>query len=354
MDAAEQTAARPAAKTDAAAALASLRSADAVRRRCGMVRDWLAAGRSPHFTLDEGKLATVADYVAEITRDNYPRVAIPPHSRWRHFSAGGIERWDGILDRLAGVADIERARVAVDLATVSVLLDAGAGESWRYREPETNEVFARSEGLAVASLDMFVAGAFSSDPNRPLRADAAGLKRMDGAAIARGFQVTPDNPLVGVDGRAALLRRLGQALDAHPDVFGSAGRPSHLVDHLATLSRDGGVPAPVVLRALLESLSSIWPSGLMIAGNNVGDAGLHPAIQTGDATDRIVPFHKLSQWLTYSLIEPLAMAGLTVTDLEGLTALAEYRNGGLLIDLGLIRPRRPIDAPQSIASELVV
>jgi hypothetical protein len=52
-----------------------------------------------------------------------------------------------------------------------------------------------------------------------------------------------------------------------------------------------------------------------------------------------VPFHKLSQWLAYSLIEPLEAAGLVVTGLDELTALAEYRNGGLLIDLGVLRPK---------------
>ena len=101
-------------------------------------------------------------------------------------------------------------------------------------------------------------------------------------------------------------------------------------------------------------LSPIWPSGLVVDGVNVGDAGLHPAVRTGDATDRIVPFHKLSQWMTCSLLEPLAMVGLAMVDLDGLTALAEYRNGGLLIDLGVIQPRRPIVAPQAVSSELVV
>jgi len=56
-----------------------------------------------------------------------------------------------------------------------------------------------------------------------------------------------------------------------------------------------------------------------------------------------VPFHKLSQWLAYSLIEPLEAAGIAVDGLGDLTALAEYRNGGLLVDLGVIRPRVPID-----------
>ena len=59
-----------------------------------------------------------------------------------------------------------------------------------------------------------------------------------------------------------------------------------------------------------------------------------------------MPFHKLTQWLTYSLIEPLETAGLAVEGLHELTALAEYRNGGLLVDLGVIRPRtRSIPAP---------
>jgi hypothetical protein len=109
-----------------------------------------------------------------------------------------------------------------------------------------------------------------------------------------------------------------------------------------------------LLTTLLDSLSSIWQSGLVVDGVSIGDAGYHPAVHTSDATDRIVPFHKLSQWLTYSLIEPLTMFGLTVVDIGGLTALAEYRNGGLLVDLGVICPRRSIDAPQHVSSDLVV
>jgi hypothetical protein len=56
-----------------------------------------------------------------------------------------------------------------------------------------------------------------------------------------------------------------------------------------------------------------------------------------------VPFHKLSQWLTYSLLEPLQWAGVTVTGLDALTGLPEYRNGGLLLDGGVIKPRHARD-----------
>ena len=338
----------------AAADLAKLLNAAAVRKRCALVHDWVAADRSQHFTLDKRLLAEVAVYVANVTRAAYPDLNIPPHSRWRHFSAGGRDRWASMAQKFDGATANDRACAAIDLTTVSVLLDAGAGDQWRYREQATGGTFARSEGLAIASIDMFAAGIFSSDPARPLQADAAALKTIDAAKLAQRFQVDADNPLIGLDQRAALLRRLGHALEARPVLFGPKGRPGHLADHFTQLHRDGHAPAHEVLSTLLQSLSTIWPSGLIVNGVSIGDAGRHPAVRTGDSTDGIVPFHKLSQWLTYSLIEPLAMAGLTVVDLDGLTALPEYRNGGLLVDLGVICPRQPIETPQQFSSELVV
>jgi len=50
----------------------------------------------------------------------------------------------------------------IDLFFVSVLLDAGAGDHWRYEEPGTKHSYERSEGIAVASLYMFKSLAFTS------------------------------------------------------------------------------------------------------------------------------------------------------------------------------------------------
>jgi hypothetical protein len=61
-----------------------------------------------------------------------------------------------------GCSDLETTRRLVDLFFVSVLLDAGAGDHWRYTEPGTNEIYERSEGIAVASLHMFNSLAFSA------------------------------------------------------------------------------------------------------------------------------------------------------------------------------------------------
>jgi hypothetical protein len=335
--------------------LAKLNDVAAVRERCGMVHRWVADGRSPYFALDASRLAAVAAYVADVTREAYPDLKIPYHSRWRHFSAGGLDRWGELAARSED--RLERARMAADLATVSVLLDAGAGDRWRYRERASGLSFARSEGLAIASFDMFRAGAFSSDPARPWRVDGIALANIDAATLARHFQVDAENPLVGLEQRSALLRRLGHALADRADLFARApARPGNLVDYWRNVVRDRGLAASRLLAALLDGLSSIWPSGLTVRGYPVGDAGRHPAVRTGDATDCIVPFHKLSQWLAYSLIEPLEAAGLAVERPQDLTALAEYRNGGLLVDLGVIRPRAAIDPllRHDVGSELVV
>src|SRR5215831_2723784 len=94
--------------------LAKLNTAAAVRERCGMIHRWVADGRSPHFTLDESRLDAVAAYVAEVTREAYPDLKVPYHSRWRHFSAGGIERWSALAARI-DADTTERASAAIDL-----------------------------------------------------------------------------------------------------------------------------------------------------------------------------------------------------------------------------------------------
>jgi len=331
--------------------LLALRSAAAVRERCERVYEWVAAGRSAHFTLDETKLDATAAFVAKVTRASYPDLVIPHHSRWGHFSAGGHDRWRTLA--LAGLSELDRARAAIDLTVVSVLLDAGAGSAWRYREAETGLTFARSEGLAVASFEMFRAGLFSSDPMRPYQVDSKALARLELTQLATAFQASDSNPLVGLPHRLDLLHRLANALTTQPG-FGTAGRPGHLFTRILMESRT--IAAPAILASLLDALSGIWPSGLEVDRVALGDAWRHPAIRTRDRSDGIVPFHKLSQWLTYSLIEPIERADLTVTDLDGLTGLPEYRNGGLLLDMGVIVPRAPLDpaAPHEVGSELIV
>ena len=211
---------------------------------------------------------------------------------------------------------------------------AGAGS-----EPSSGEAFARSEGLALASLALFERGLLSSHLSQPLRADGAALRALEPSALAEAFQVNADNPLAGLEGRALLLNRLGAAIELDPERFGQPARLGNLYDYLKGQAHDGKLAARTILITLLESLATIWPGRIALGGHNLGDVGRHPAARADDPTGGLVPFHKLSQWLAYSLIEPLQDAGIEVTDLDALTALAEYRNGGLLIDSGVVVPK---------------
>jgi hypothetical protein len=335
-----------------------LLSAAAVRERAHQLLDHGLAGRLDHFAVDLDRLDACADEVVATIRANYPDLQIPFHARWRHFAVGGIDRWRAVAENVAWPDAAAQARAAFDLAVVSVLLDAGAGAAWRYEEGRTGETYARSEGLAVASFDMFLGGAFSSRPDDPFRVDADALMRIDADELARGFQVRIDNPLVGLEGRAALLNRLGAVVADTPDIFGKADapRPGGLFDVLAEQADDGRIPAPRILTALLLHLGPIWPGRIRLGDVDLGDTWRHPLAEAGDATDGLVPFHKLSQWLAYSLIEPLQWAGLTVTDIGGLTGLPEYRNGGLFIDTGVLRLKSLADAGAAhrVESRLVV
>lgn len=336
----------------------SLLSAEAVRSRAQRMLALGLDGRLPNFCVDPARLDAAADLVIATMRDAYPTLAVPFHSRWRHFTVAGQNRYDA-AERLAGSRDrFARARAAFDLAIVSVLLDAGAGSQWRYHDAATGKAIGRSEGLALASLDMFARGAFSSDPGDPLRADAAALIAVTPQVLSRGFQVTNENPLVGLAGRAALLQTLGKRIAADSAVFArnDQARPGGLFDHLAALSDDNVIPAPGILAEVLHHLGPIWPSRLTLGGVALGDCWRHPSIATADATNELVPLHKLSQWLTYSLIEPLQRAGFSVTDLDGLTGLAEYRNGGLFVDTGVLLLRDPKQAARAhdVGAPLVV
>lgn len=313
-----------------------LLSARAVRARSHAVLDHVAAGRSPHWRWEQSRLAQTVAAVVETTRASYPDLRVPVHSRWRHFEAGGADRWAALAEVavLAGEAQrLERARVRIDLVIPSVLLDAGAGAAWHYDDAAHGQRLSRSEGLGVASFDWFARGGWSADAKAPLRTDAAALAAVTPDALAGAFQVGADNPLVGLDGRAALLRRLGEVMAATPAVFGAPARLGNMLDFLLMQAEGDRIDADVVLGTLLRALGPVWPGRLSLEGVNLGDCWHHPA-----TADGWMPFHKLTQWLTYSLLEPLADAGLTVTGLDALTGLPEYRNGGLLLDTGLLVP----------------
>ena len=91
----------------------------------------------------------------------------------------------------------------------------------------------------------------------------------------------------------------------------------------------------------MDGLSPIWPSTrTSIGGVSLGDAwpcSAMPHMPQSQAWETIVPFHKLTQWLAYSLMAPMnKLLHVHFAGSELLTGLPEYRNGGLFVDTGLL------------------
>ena len=175
---------------------------------------------------------------------------IPPHGRWRHLDAGRPRIEPLIAEWGASPSPPDEKEVCkrlIDLFLISVLLDAGAGNIWKYKEKATGATFSRSEGLAVASFDMFYSGLFSNDNEQKHRVDckystslsewhechspcaALGLERLTEDLFKSSFQITEQNPLDGVEGRLRLVQALSNALRSKPEYFGKEGRPGNLI-----------------------------------------------------------------------------------------------------------------------------
>ena len=323
-----------------------LLSPAAIRQSAETILELAQSGKT-HFEYHPEKFDGVVDYVIAVINENYPDHNIPFHSRWGHFKVGGINRAEMLHSKINNRDAMEQARIKLDLVITSVLLDAGAGNVWAYNEKSSGKMFNRSEGLGVASFYMFMEGAFSEDES--LKATYGGLQNLTAAKLKAAFQVSEENPLVGVEGRLSLLQNLGRTVELKKELF-PLGRPGSIVDYL-DIRYGKNITGPQLLRAVLDGLGEIWPGRVKVAGVNLGDAWPYPHVKGGLAV-----FHKLSQWMTYSLIEPLIEAGFTVSDVYKLTGLAEYRNGGLLVDRELITLRNPklADLSHRPDSELII
>lgn len=336
--------------------LALLRHPKTIRSQAHRLLNLAKTNRLQHFALDPEKMTSTASYVVEVINDQYPDFNIPYHSRWRHFEVGGVDRIALLKKKLSQIPSDEWGKILYELVIISVFLDAGAGMSWRYREPETGKEYNRSEGLALASLALYQQGAFSSNPANPLRVDAQGLLSFSERHLHEGFQVTQNNPLEGVQGRVALLNSLGKVIHQQPRYFGSEGRLGDFFSYITSLKTNPMLSATLIFQAILDAFNDIWPVRLTWQGVSLGDVWMHQALKTDSPGSEYIPFHKLSQWLSYSLIEPLEQCGIQVDDLDQLTGLPEYRNGGLLIDCGLlqVKDKNLLLQPQAPDSEAII
>ncbi|OXG14982.1 hypothetical protein C367_05644 [Cryptococcus neoformans Ze90-1] len=331
-----------------------LRSLEAVRDRSKQVYNLGVDGKLDHWTFDEAKLADIADYCSKIIERDFgvDYASIPPHCRRSHFNTPSNNRIATLLAKPSFPSKSEplaRAGALIDLYLVSVLLDAGAGPDWTFTETdeEGNETWkgGRSEGLAVASYHMFINGLFSSSDDK-FQVDANGLKKLTPELLAKHLQVSASNPMTGLEGRCNLLIKLGDALAARPDLC-ATGRPGDLLKYFEPKVKDR-LPLSDFWSTVFDLLLPIWPSRVTLPSHPtfaLGDVwpckslsrSLDQAGVDREEGDDFVPFHKLTQWLCYSLVDAIeSEAGWKVDKGLGQTGLPEYRNGGLFIDLGAL------------------
>lgn len=343
-------------KQEIARVLATLRDLRTIRVRSQAILERVKQDQSAYFFLDLEKMTRTASFVIEVIQDNYPNLDIPYHSRWRHFEAGNINRIKKMQEQLGTLSALEWGKILYELVIISVFLDAGAGQYWRYKESETGVEYSRSEGLALASLSLYQKGMFSAHPSQPLRVDAERLLAFNETELRDIFQVTARNPLEALSGRVALLNRLGTLIQQDEHHFEKERRLGNFYTYMSSLASNTTLTASQIFHEVLDTFNEIWPTRLLYHGVPLGDVWQYNALKSNESGSEYIPFHKLSQWLTYSLIEPLEQAGITVTHVEELTGLPEYRNGGLLIDCGLlqIKNKKILEKALPIDAEAIV
>ena len=161
------------------------------------------------------------------------------------------------------------------------------------------------------------------------------LKDFSQQDFDKGFQISSKNSLQGYEGRIQLIRSLGKSLSERPELFGEDARPGNIIDHLYKLNGSENIDLQQLWEVLMTGYTSIWPTGrLTLNGEPLGDCWVYKT----ENDEIIVSFHKLTQWLCYSLLRPLEEFGykfnISSKDLQ--TGLPEYRNGGLFYDLGVL------------------
>ncbi|ORZ06643.1 hypothetical protein BCR42DRAFT_360969 [Absidia repens] len=334
-----------------------LTSLQAVRERCFKVQQIANKNQLDYFDVDIKKMDDVVQFVVSLIKRDYNAnpAQMPTHGQWRHFDVGGRPRVQNLINAWAalGQAPLEQTRRIIDLFIIACLLDVESvchNKSWSYCEQATGRTFGGTEGIAVAVLDMFTAGVFSSDVTDPHRVDAEGLVSLSLDTFRAGFQLDHMNQLSGMEERLDLIQHLSVVLKSQSAYFGlgTVARPGNLIDYL--LSHSSTIKTK---KGPLIPLETIWPVALEMGefwaaqDNKGGSHGLgdvwpcsvldvHQSA-TVNSTDHFVPFHKLTQWLIYSLIEPLErLLGATIEGKDMLTPLPDYCHGGLLMDTGLI------------------
>ncbi|KAH8547792.1 hypothetical protein BGW37DRAFT_535795 [Umbelopsis sp. PMI_123] len=324
--------------------LLSLRS---VREQTKQIQQIAQTGRLQHFDIDLEKMEEVVRFVTLLVKRDFDDPSdMPSYSRWRHFEVGGKLRIKQLLSSWTSASPTEKAKRLIDLCVMSILLDVNPLHQWTYQEKSTGRLYKRTEGIAIAVLDIFKSGLFSSDPGDPNRVDASALADLTIEDLTSGFQLNAKNTLIGLEERINLIQHVTEMMKDYSNIFSSndksSSRPGNMLDYILShpstvRSSKGNVIQMETLWSVVILLGELWARGSEVEGKAVGDVWLCEALRSAGFSDPYLPFHTTTQWLCYAIIEVLeTQLGITVDGKDQLTPLTDYPNGGLLLDTGFL------------------
>ncbi|ORX52807.1 DUF1688-domain-containing protein [Hesseltinella vesiculosa] len=309
-----------------------------LREQCLKIQQLANKNQLRHFDVDSTKFQDMVDL-----RD-YQGMPdqMPMYGQWYRFGCHGQIKT--LLQSWQGVSPLAQTQRLVDLFVVASALDVESvsrQRSWHYKDPKTSRAIGGSQGIAMATLDLFKAGAFSCDPQDPFRVDGEKLKTPGQPTHFRvSLQPKSASHLPGLEDRLSLLQHIGHVLQSQPCFRGDQGtsfRPGHfidyLLDHHATIHTKKGPLIP---------LETLWPGAMQLGelwARPEGDIQDCPSLLLDSATsmEAKIPFHKYTQWLIYSISEPMEkLLGATIEGKDLLTPVPDHWQGGLLLDTGFL------------------
>ncbi|CAM0135817.1 hypothetical protein VKS41_001747 [Umbelopsis sp. WA50703] len=324
-----------------------LLSLRAVREQNKRIYECVKTGQLQHFDIDLEKMEEVVRFVTLLVKRDFDDPSeMPTHSRWRHFDAGGKPRIKQLLASMPASSQLDKAKRLIDLFVISIILDTCPLHQWGYQEKSTGRVHRRTEGVAIAVLEIFKSGLFSSDPGDPYRVDAAALADLTVEDLANGFQISAKNSLVGLEDRINLIQHVTETMKDYSSIFSSkdksSSRPGNMLDyllaHASTVRSNKSTAIQMeTLWSVAILLGELWAQGSKVDDKLLGDVWPCEALKSTGISDCYLPFHTTTQWICYSVIDILeSVLSVTVDGKDQLTPLTEYPNGGLLLDTGLL------------------
>ena len=198
---------------------------------------------------------------------------------------------------------------------------------------ETNTKHSRSEGIAIAIYDMFVSGFFSSSIKNKYQVNSSILTYLRFRIFSEKFQNTINNSIIGIKNRHSLLINLGKTLKKN-----KLSRPSDFFDKY---NINDTISVKELWNFIVNDFKDIWNIYNKDDKETIGDIWTHPYLKIPCIEkSELMPFHKISQWIIYSLIDVIKNYGnYKITDTMILSALPEYRNAGLLLEYQVITPK---------------